>query len=88
MQRTRELLEPTAAKKLYADVRSDIDDRWDADWKKLCVGRDVFEQFHKDHVSGLGYEVFRNKTARKIRELERVPEPITNVMDTLTAGLS
>ena len=87
LRRTQELLEPDAVKKLFADVTSNIYARWDTDWKKLCVGRDVLEQFHKDHVSGLTYEVFRNKIARKVRELEQVPEPITRVMDTLTADV-
>jgi predicted ATPase len=87
LRRTKELLEPDAAERLYADVSSDIDSRWDTDWQSLSVGRDVLEQFHRDHVSGLEYEVFRNKTARKFRELGRVPEPIKEVMDSLTADL-
>jgi predicted ATPase len=87
LRRTEQLLEPDAVKKLFIEVGSEIDARWDDEWQKLCVGRDVLERFHRDHVHGLDFEVFRNKVARKIRKLERVPEPIKKVMSTLTADL-
>ena len=87
LQRTVELFEADAVKRLYLEVSSEIEAQWDADWKKLCVGRDVLTRFHKDHVKGLDYEVFRNKVARKIWDLGRVPKPIEKVMTTVTADL-
>lgn len=87
LQRTEELLNPDAVGELYAEVSSDIDARWDSDWQELCVGRDVLVRFHQNHVTGPDYEMFCKKVARKIRELERVPERIENVMAALTADL-
>jgi hypothetical protein len=87
LRRTETLLEPVAVKRHYVEVSSDIEAQWDVGWQCLCIGRDVLERFHEDFVEGLDYQVFRNKVARKIRELGRVPKPIEKVMSAVTANL-
>jgi hypothetical protein len=88
LERTNELLDPAAVDRLYEETKLDLETRTDSEWEKLCIGREVLQRFHRNHVEGLDYEVFRNKVARKMRDLGRIPEPITAVMSAVTADLS
>ena len=87
-QRTNDLLNPEQVEKTHNEISKDIETRWEKEWKKLCVGRDVLKAFHRDRVkSYLGYEVFRNRVARKLRESGRIPEMVEEVMNSVTSGL-
>ncbi len=89
LQRTNDLLDPIAVEGLYAEVDRWLAGHWNSEWKHLCVGRDVLRSYHKRYVAHYyGYEVFRNKVARKMRELDRVPEAMTRVMGSVIAGLA
>ncbi len=86
--RTERLLSETEIEQLFATEKRDLEDRWDTEWKDLCVGRDILKAYWKQHVKRYyRYEIFRNKIARKIRELNRIPARITEVMNHVTAGL-
>lgn len=87
-QRINELLDSEQVEKIYNEVSNDLEKRWEKEWKSICVGRDVFTIFHRDRVrSYLGYELFRNRVARKVRELNRVPTPVREIMNSVTSGL-
>lgn len=85
---TETVLSETAIEQLYATEKERLENRWDTDWKHLCIGRDIlrayWDQYVKPHY---GYVHFRNNIARKIRELNRVPARITEVMSQVTDGL-
>lgn len=82
------MLDPEQVEQTYDKISSGLEERWDGEWKNLCIGRDVLRAFHKDRLKdSLGYDVFRNKVARKIREMNRVPQSVRKVMNSVTAGL-
>ncbi len=88
LKRMQSIFDRSAVEDLYTGIEADLVSRWDAEWKSLCVGRDVLLMYHERYVKHyLGYEVFRNRIARKIRELGRVPVDITNVITAVTADL-
>lgn len=88
VKRTAQLLGNEQVERLYTEVSTELENRWESNWKDLCVGREVLDAFHKAYVRQyLGYEVFRNRVARKIRELNRVPQAIEEVINNVTAGL-
>jgi hypothetical protein len=89
LNRMTELLNSQAVTTAYTTVVSDLDAKWETEWKNLCIGRDVLQAYHAAHVAPhLGYDSFRNKIARKICELGRVPTAITTVMVNVLDGLS
>lgn len=88
LQRISKTLGSEQVEQTYEKVRSGVEKRWDGEWKALCVGRDVLHAFHKSRLKdSLGYDVFRNKVARKIREMNRVPQSAQQVMNSVTGGL-
>lgn len=83
-----QMLEPQAVAMLYEEVCADLEARWDTEWPALCIGRDVLTVYHREHVREyFGYELFRNRVARKMRELDRVPPAIANVLAAIAASL-
>jgi len=88
LTRTATILGPAAVEQMYTQERAVLDPDWEEGWRRLCIGRDVLKDYHGEVVRGyLGYEVFRNRVARKIRDMSRVPSLITQVMSSVTAGL-
>jgi hypothetical protein len=82
------LLDPSAIEPVYVEERIALEQEWNENWRALCIGRDVLKAYHAEQVGKLtAYEVFRNRVAREIRNLNRVPEAITRVMAAVTAGL-
>lgn len=82
------LLDPRRVEDLYADTDAELAARWPAEWKSLCVGREVLRAYHNRFVRQyLGYVPFRNRVGRKVRDLGRVPEEIRRVMAHVTADL-
>lgn len=87
-ERTARTLEVTMVEQLYNEVNAELIAKWDAEWKALCIGRDVLKEYHANHLGKyIGYEVFRNKIARTIREMDRVPRAILDLMKSMTEGL-
>ena len=88
LQRISKILDPEQVEQTYEKISSGLEQRWDEEWKDLCIGRDVLRAFHQNRLgNSLGYDVFRNKVARKIRELNRIPQDVQNVMNSVTQGL-
>jgi hypothetical protein len=88
LEQTAQLLDNGEVERTYTKVSTALEERWETEWKGLCIGRDVLEAFHRNNVRKyLGHEVFRNRVARKMRELNRVPQAIEHVINSVTAGL-
>jgi len=88
LQQLNDSLNTKSVEQLYADVQAELDQGWDIEWKAICIGRDVLHAYHQQYVKRYySYEVFRNRVARKIRELNRVPKAISEVMESVTLGL-
>ncbi len=88
VRETAEALNQENLERLYSEEVDDLTSRWRAEWKKLCIGRDVLRAYHTRHVHPhLGYERFRNEVARKLHELGRVPDPILNLIDSVTSDI-
>ena len=81
-------LNTKSVEQLYVDVQTKLDQRWDTEWRAMCIGRDVLQAYHQRYVKQYySYGVFRNRAARKIRELKRVPKAISEVMESVTLDL-
>ncbi len=86
MRATIELLDPDKVRRLYDEAAEELNSRWDAEWKSLCVGRRVLKVYHNQHVHPhLSYEQFSHEVARKIRELDRIPGRIREVIAAVTS---
>ena len=82
---TAELLELQAVDELYNRVADAICSRWGEEWRALCIGRSVLQDFHFAIVRPhLGYEVFRNRIARTMREMGLTPLCIQQVIDAVS----
>jgi tRNA(Ile)-lysidine synthase TilS/MesJ len=87
LERTANALDPSELDRLFAKEQADLDRSWNADWKKLCVGRTVLQTYQQRNARQFGYIAFRNAVARMLKELGRVPQPILEVMAAVTADL-
>lgn len=88
LKRTKEYLDPPQIQTLLDETEAELNEHWEENWKGLCIGREVLMAYHRKHVHHyLGYEVFRNRVARKIRTMHRVHEDIIRVMAEVTHGL-
>ena len=81
-------LNTKSVEQLYVDVQTKLDQRWDTEWRAMCIGRDVLQAYHQRYVKQYySYGVFRNRVARKIRELKRVPKALSELMESVTLDL-
>lgn len=75
------LFNQLAVQDMFRQQRVELDTAWSDSWKQLCIGRDVLFALHRQYLTKFyGYEVFRNKVARKIRDQGTVPSKVIEVM--------
>ncbi len=88
LQQLNDSFNTKPVEQLYTKVEAELDQRWDTEWKAMCIGRDILQAYHRRYVKKYySYEVFRNRVVRKIRDLKRVPEAIKEVMQSITLDL-
>jgi predicted ATPase len=87
LERTVNALDQSELERILATEEAELDRCWNTDWKSLCVGRTVLQAYQQQTAPKFGYIVFRNAVARKLRESNRVPQPILKVMAAVTADL-
>lgn len=88
-EQTLNLLQEESLRQLIAAETTSIKQVWDDQWKQLCIGRDVLKDYYGQHVTRryIGYEVFRNRIAIKLRESNRIPEELESIIKAVAAGL-
>lgn len=84
-QQLESALEDGRLEEEFNELSRQVDAVWAEGWQSLCVGRRVLKEFHRQVLQGqLGYEMFRNRVARKIHTLNRVPVRVSEVLEAVS----
>jgi predicted ATPase len=73
-------------RRIVASSRSEIQSKWEADWKVLAPGKQVLVEFHRRHVGGhLSFAQYRDLIGRALAESQRIPSDVARVLEAIRA---